>query len=324
MCNDPCSTPVVVPGFERCDPIVYSNCVIWNGPYLNCLELPSGSPPSLTTLIQAIDRLLCSNGTIDYTQFDYKCLASYNIRTAQQFIETVSAIICDLLGEQNPSGPVTSITTIYNYYLTLNNPQILSCYRLLTGISANAKLPELVVSLQQAICNIVSKDEKVKVSANDTQTGYLNQKLTTGAYLKKTILNPGGNEVLKIEIDLQALIQAISTSQDFCDIIDTCNCVNTTWTATGQTRCVNCVSQVQQISNCNQTRWVNSGSACTTSATWVNTSTATRCNGTNLEQEQRDSNPCSGTYNQTRWVVIQTNSNQCVCNINIQLGSPTI
>lgn len=55
-----------------------------------------------------------------------------------------------------------------------------------------------------------------------------------------------------------------------------------------------------------------------TSATWVNTSTATRCkkNGSNentgqIEQEQVDTNPCSSTFNQLQWVVTGTNYGTC-------------
>lgn len=53
-------------------------------------------------------------------------------------------------------------------------------------------------------------------------------------------------------------------------------------------------------------------------ANWLNTTTPVRCktdaNGQNTgeqEQEQRDMNSCSVTYNQTRWIVIGTNTTAC-------------
>lgn len=47
-------------------------------------------------------------------------------------------------------------------------------------------------------------DELVKISAADTTAGFLNPKLTlpTDAALKKTILNPAGNETLDLEVDI--------------------------------------------------------------------------------------------------------------------------
>ena len=66
-------------------------------------------------------------------------------------------------------------------------------------------------------------------------------------------------------------------------------------------------------------RWIYQ-SKCTSCvlADWQNTATPVRCkkNGSNQntgeqEQEQRDMNPCSNTYNQTRWVVTGTNTTAC-------------
>lgn len=54
-----------------------------------------------------------------------------------------------------------------------------------------------------------------------------------------------------------------------------------------------------------------------TTANWQNTATAIRCRVSGLyntgeqEQERRDVNPCSPTYNQLQWVVIGTNTTAC-------------
>lgn len=63
----------------------------------------------------------------------------------------------------------------------------------------------------------------------------------------------------------------------------------------------------------------NCGQPCTnTTANWQNTASALRCkvNGSNentgeREQEQLDINPCSSTYGQTRWIVVDTNTTAC-------------
>lgn len=108
------------------------------------------------------------------------------------------------------------------------------------------------------------------------------------------------------------------------------------WQPTSATRCVPCTintaynSTLQQreekdispqSSTYNQTRWVNVGieGSCKVNAVWQNTATSPRCvkdaggsNNTGVqEQEQMDVNPCSNTYNQTRWVVTGTNYTAC-------------
>ncbi|MGL4976908.1 MAG: SprB repeat-containing protein [Cetobacterium sp.] len=42
----------------------------------------------------------------------------------------------------------------------------------------------------------------------------------------------------------------------------TCNCVDTTWNYTGAERCQNNISQLEQISNCGNYRFINGGDAC--------------------------------------------------------------
>ena len=97
----------------------------------------------------------------------------------------------------------------------------------------------------------------------------------------------------------------------------TCN-PTPNWNNEGSAYCDNCVSkQLQRDTNpCsstyNQTRVINSGSACNTSATWVN-SGSYNCYGTcNKYNVEIDNNPCSSTYNQTRQgSVAEYNSTYC-------------
>ncbi|MGE7776566.1 hypothetical protein ACQKLP_17700 [Chitinophaga sp. NPDC101104] len=110
---------------------------------------------------------------------------------------------------------------------------------------------------------------------------------------------------------------------------------NPVWLNSGVLRCKPCaantayndtVRQAEQIdfnprsSTFNTKRWSDIGvsTACTNNAAWQNTATATRCKvsgGSNtgeIEQEQKDMNPCSATYNTIRWVVIGVNTTTCV------------
>ncbi|OQP55779.1 hypothetical protein A4R26_27145 [Niastella populi] len=106
------------------------------------------------------------------------------------------------------------------------------------------------------------------------------------------------------------------------------------WQPTGATRCKLCPSNGNYITNIlqqeekdanpnsptyNQVRWVDAGvsSSCIVVADWQNTDTALRCktisgsNTSEREQEQKDMNPCSATYNQLRWVVVDVNCSIC-------------
>lgn len=112
------------------------------------------------------------------------------------------------------------------------------------------------------------------------------------------------------------------------------------WQSTGLTRCQPCPVNPAYITNIqehqekdmnpssptyNTYRWVSDGvnSNCLPAADWQNTTTALRCQlsgGVNTgyqEQEQRDMNPCSPTYNQVRWTQAGYNTTACplyVCN----------
>jgi len=54
----------------------------------------------------------------------------------------------------------------------------------------------------------VPVDVNVKVSPGDTTTDYLTNKLSVGSYIQKTILNPGGNEKISIDVNPSSLISS--------------------------------------------------------------------------------------------------------------------
>jgi YD repeat-containing protein len=110
------------------------------------------------------------------------------------------------------------------------------------------------------------------------------------------------------------------------------------WQATSQLRCKPCPANASYITNMQQhqekdvnpssatystLRWIDDGvpGTCVINPDWQNTATAVRCQqsaGSNTgyqEQEQKDLNPCSSSYNQTRWVVTVLNATACpFCN----------
>ena len=60
---------------------------------------------------------------------------------------------------------------------------------------------QAVVTLTE-LANAAGVNDKAKVSVADTTSGYLNDKITAGDGLSKSITNPAGNEVLDLDIDL--------------------------------------------------------------------------------------------------------------------------
>ena len=106
------------------------------------------------------------------------------------------------------------------------------------------------------------------------------------------------------------------------------------WEATGNFRCKPCPTNAAYNTNVYQNmerdmnplsssstyfRWVDKGFCSLDGpASWENTTTATRCqlnsanqNTGGQEQEQKDMNPCSTTYNQIKWIVTGTNTTAC-------------
>lgn len=110
------------------------------------------------------------------------------------------------------------------------------------------------------------------------------------------------------------------------------------WQANGVLRCKPCPANAAYITNMQQhqevdvnggsptyntTRWIDDGipGSCVINPDWENTTTAIRCQqslGANdgyQEQEQKDLNPCSSTYNTLRWVTLGLNATACpFCN----------
>jgi hypothetical protein len=90
------------------------------------------------------------------------------------------------------------------------------------------------------------------------------------------------------------------------------------WTNEGGAYCDNCVSkQLQRDTNpCsgtyNQTRVINSGSACNYTANWVNSGSYDCYGSCDKYNVEVDNNPCSSTYNQTRQgSIAESNSTFC-------------
>lgn len=59
----------------------------------------------------------------------------------------------------------------------------------------------------------VAVDVNAKVSSNDTTSGYLYSKIDGGSYIAKSIVNPAGNEILRLQVVPSSLISSDSGNQ---------------------------------------------------------------------------------------------------------------
>jgi len=105
----------------------------------------------------------------------------------------------------------------------------------------------------------------------------------------------------------------LTEGQNYANATGSCTncpgCTHTTWTNTGQSRCQNNVSQIEQSSNCNTipNQWVNGGNACNTTCTpvWSDTTDAAVCGSTlgngydSTKMYKKQSNQCNSN---TQWV----------------------
>jgi hypothetical protein len=97
------------------------------------------------------------------------------------------------------------------------------------------------------------------------------------------------------------------------------------WTATGEGRCLNCVSQIEQkqtnscASGYNTLRWVSGGSNCdpccgqSTAANWVLAFGSYTCSGCDKYYNEVDLNSCSSTFGQERISGTLAESNSTYC-----------
>lgn len=119
-----------------------------------------------------------------------------NNTSVHEILETLDAKLCEYL----------SVTVI-------------PCFRDLIDIPLDEtpSINEFLIHLQEYICN--SLDEKVKVSANDAEAGYLFDKITVDIGLEKTLLvNEDGTRSVHISINPQGIYDLIK------DLIEVPNC----------------------------------------------------------------------------------------------------
>lgn len=221
-----CNTSLNVPGFENCCELVYTNCILFSGPQLSCIPIETYHP-TLTDVIMGIDSKLCDLAS-DFGSFDYQCLSYLQISSQKQFVEQTAKLFCQILGTQRPDVDITSLSQLNQQIRDLNAPPVQTCIRQLApALPSSPTLHQLLTTLQDLICQTGNRqDVFVKVSENDNTAGYLYEQIDVDPGLVKTIVNPGGNERVKISIDYVQLLTQIRDNTTlrnlFCSIVDLC------------------------------------------------------------------------------------------------------
>jgi hypothetical protein len=200
-----CDGPIV-PLPQGCGEVLYTSCIYYDGNQL-CVDEPQAA--YVNDVLVAMAEAACNAPSL-YSNIDYSCLSSFNISTRDEFISTLVSVICTILGTEVP-GNVTSISDLVTLIGSkqtiingMNNHSVIVCYQPLSGLGATSTLADIIESFQQVLCNIndallTEADKFVKITANDTTSGYLQNKLIAGTNVSITKINSGGNEKLLIE-----------------------------------------------------------------------------------------------------------------------------
>jgi len=199
--------------YNGCVRTVYTGCIIYNGPALQCVTLNSYTP-SVTDVFMAFHAKICTQQA-SFT-LPNTCFTDSTVKSYPQFIQRLINVLCQLVGG-DPTATIDT-ETLYNYFISLNQPTILTCYRQLTGISANADLLTLLRNLQEQICNLSTiRDIFVRVSETDKYSGYLEDKLVCGDCISLIEVQGSNGLALQASVDFNCLLNLIG-----CDLVTAC------------------------------------------------------------------------------------------------------
>jgi hypothetical protein len=134
---------------QACIPIS-SNCIVWQGPDIPCINLCSGD--SITEVVYKLATKLCemADQVIDLSALDLTCLnPSYEPTTQTELIELLISKICEALGCCNNDG---GIIPGVNYY---NLPPCLQ-YTENDQVITQLPLPDYLIYLATQICDVIT------------------------------------------------------------------------------------------------------------------------------------------------------------------------
>lgn len=153
-----------------CEDSLPTSCTFYDGPDTECLGITK--PATLNDIIEGLDTAICllAEGG-DYSEYDFGCLSEYNIQSEQQFVEFISALLCEILGEQRP-GNITSLTEIINMINNLATPKFTfpNCAEPLVNLPPDSSLLAVLTALRTAICNHKTRLDAIDTLIDDINT----------------------------------------------------------------------------------------------------------------------------------------------------------
>lgn len=173
-----------------------------------CLEYNPCSEPTCNECNSSnpcYDNCGCLNPT------DWACInnpGSYpnlNISNTDNGVTVLEKINTEITELQNNEGLIksdlsnTCLRSLYDIVEAGENIAITK-----TGTGCNQKI---VITGGEGI-GAAGSDVNVKISATDTTTDFLNEKILVGTYVSKTVLSPGGNEKLRLDVIPSTLVSS--------------------------------------------------------------------------------------------------------------------
>ena len=148
---------------QGCLDIIDAGCIEYNGDDLESVGVEATD--KLDTILLAIDQALADIQPGNYEDFEYGCLASLNIDSRQDFVESMASMICQIIGTQVP-GAITPISTLSTSLQTLtttvggiNTQATLDDFETISGLPGpTATTSALFLALQQLV---VSHDQDI-------------------------------------------------------------------------------------------------------------------------------------------------------------------
>lgn len=182
-----------------------TDCVKYTGDDISCLEINTGD--TLTEILVHLEDVICALSPNSWDGYDYSCLSTLNVSSQQEFVEGISAYVCDLKTDLDTlSDTVVIHTASLN---TLGSVTTLDCFETISGLPGATATPSaLFAAIQQVLCD--HEDEitalqalgGVPLTVNDstsinfTASGTANHTLTAAV-----IVSPGVNNSISIESD---------------------------------------------------------------------------------------------------------------------------
>lgn len=162
-----------------------------------------------TNPCETYDNCGCVNpntfGCTTYSGSALPCLDTANGEDGDSILGKIEGSICTL---QEDKGKVLidSADTCPEYLFDKLEEGLNTSFNI-TGTGCSRKL------VINSSTGGVAVDVNAKVTLNDTTSGYLDEKIATGTYLTKQVLNPAGNEKLEIDVVPETLISTDSGNQ---------------------------------------------------------------------------------------------------------------